>query len=515
MALSNSQAEWVKHPAAARLLTVEFPAHNGLTAEYLASNWWVPDHTASLGPVQFQGRLGQWRIERQVRSTWLGLPGNRAIIDYAPLDVADHDGGVSHWLFQATAWEGRPVIARWGSPSWLNPDDHIVRLRGIVERVERSTVNGQRFVRVVIKSRLAALDVSLTGQFYTAAEAPNASGQIKPVTHGYVANHEIKPLDTTNLVFGVSGNGGDPVRLRDRGVVLTKGVKILPGATDWIDNQDGTVTLGNVDGRITADTHGPTWPDVSASAVFQSICVDDVGLDPAWLDLSAIADMSGGNPRDIGFFADTQTTAFTVLDQVADSAGVAWYVNTHGKITAKRIEAPTITAAHEFSPMQIIGGVRSFVAVEPSPGLLLSVKKSWARQSADDISGAVPLADRSDLTESSKQIVQGSPSAKSICVPTLLTSIDQAEDEAERLYSYLGNGLTGYDFQTVSGAALVDLMDAASVVHSDQPELEPVTDESGDPLVDESWEPVHQGAYGWVVRLVESYPSGSLKVTII
>lgn len=528
MVATVQQRDWILQRTPDRQLTVELPEYEGLPAEYFGTKGWAPDHTASLGAVQFRACiLGSWNIKRRISGRLLG--GGQTQI--ASGNITLSDAKLSSQLSRAERqrWEGRPMILRYGNPRWLNPDDHI-KYVGQVGRIERNNLS----ITIVFNDARAKLDVQFPIDRYAANDGPGALdlagaiGTIKPWTGGKVFNANTVVLDPSIELYGATGNGGTVKEARDAGTDLDVGV-------DWVAVSGGNIDLDNAlpQRLITVDVDGPTAPDFTAPTVLTNLLLsvtDDTGtplLSAGDLDQPAIDNMTSGQPRDIGLWLGDQNSLIRSLDAICDSVGAAWFGTRDGKISVIDIDLPTGNPVWAIDEHQIIGGVRISKATDPVDSLVIGIRVSWADQGIEGIDAAVPLADKvaySTRTQAAvvsfDQIVgsidkeadqQGPDSIEPI--PTLLVDKGQAIAESQQWSRILSDSRNRIVVTSAQGAGLLELGDELRIRHIDISALAALRDHDGHVLVDHNHLPLQDAIDVLIDGLDETIPIGQVTIT--
>lgn len=199
MNLTATQQAWVLSNVENRILTVEFPAFENLSAQYISNEGWMP----TIGPLYSARVLKPWTMTRSVGGRLTG--GGRTVIGLGNIEVANADGKLG-WMVQD--WHKRPVVIRWGDPDWLDIDDHIVIHNGFVDSLESSGLE----IIIKLSDDREALNVLWPRDRYSANTTLDSNGvveglgEIKPMVHGNVINADTVLLQNAALYYGVVGD---------------------------------------------------------------------------------------------------------------------------------------------------------------------------------------------------------------------------------------------------------------------------------------------------------------------
>lgn len=195
--MTPEQEAWIRSNVANRIVTVEMPAYGSLEAVYISNEGWMPES----GPL-YDGRiLRPWTLKRSVGGALVG--GGRTVIGLGTIEVANADGHLG-WMDQN--WHNRPVTIRWGDPSWMDIDDHIVIHKGFVDKLQSDGLSitihlvdaRERFAVVYPRARYSANTDLPTGS------VTDGLGEIKPMAQGNAISADTVLLQEANLYFGVA-----------------------------------------------------------------------------------------------------------------------------------------------------------------------------------------------------------------------------------------------------------------------------------------------------------------------
>ncbi len=403
------------------IYTVEITVHNGTGTEtlYLSSHPFVTSGTDTPAHTAFECRLKDpvlvklSAFENALTSGGSSTGGGEIVIN----NPDNFYGYLSNYGF-----DGRQVIVRVGEQGAAYPSSFTTVLNGtmLAPKFDRTTLT------IRVKDKQELLNKPLLTTIYAGNNSlPNGlegvsgdiKGQVKPRVYGKVFNIQPPCVNTSRLIYQVSDGTVNTVdAVYDRGVSLTKG-------TDYTSQSDmetnapaagnfrcwptgGYFRLGSSPtGVLTADvTQGAAASNRTVAQILNSIATS-MGVSVSPSDVTALDAL---NNAEIGVWVNSEATAISVMDEVAESIGAWFSFDSLGVLRMGRLDAPSGTPVLEiddniYTKLDLISNADTDNGV-PLYQWKLGYKKFYTTQDSD-LAGSVTDVRRNELKEEFRSVV--------------------------------------------------------------------------------------------------------------
>lgn len=410
------------------IYTAEVIVHNGMGLEtmYLSSHPFVtsgadtPAHTAFECRLVDPVLLKLSAFQNALTSGGSSTGGGEIVVS----NPDNYYGYLSNYGF-----DGRSVVVRVGESGAAYPSGFTTILNGtmLAPKFDRT-----RFTIRVKDNQEMLNEALLTTTYLGNNVLPNGlegvagdiKGQVKPRVYGSVFNIDPVFVNTSKLIYQVSdGAVSDIVAVYDRAVSLTKGadyaseadmLATAPAAGNfraW--PAGGMFRLGSSPaGLITADVvQGASAANRTVAQVLKSIA-ESMGMTVNTSDVTALDAL---NNAEIGVYVNSEETALSVMDQVAESIGAWFSTDNLGQLRMGRLEAPSGTPAfviddNTYIKVDLISNADTDNGV-PLSEWKLNYKKFYTVQDSD-IAGSVSDARKGELQNEYRSAVNLDSSVK-------------------------------------------------------------------------------------------------------
>lgn len=410
------------------IYTAEVVVHNGTGLEtlYLSSHPFVtsgadtPAHTAFECRLVDPVLLKLSAFQNALTSGGSSTGGGEIVVS----NPDNYYGYLANYGF-----DGRSVIVRVGESGAAYPSGFTTILNGtmLAPKFDRT-----RFTIRVKDNQEMLNEPLLTTTYLGNNVLPNGlegvagdiKGRVKPRVYGSVFNIDPVFVNTSKLIYQVSDTAvSNIVAVYDRGVSLTKGADYASEA-DMLTTAPaagnfrawpagGMFRLGSSPaGLITADVvQGASAANRTVAQVLKSIA-ESMGMTVNTSDVTALDAL---NNAEIGVYVNSEETALSVMDQVAESIGAWFSTDNLGQLRMGRLEAPSGTPAFEIDDNTYIK-VDLISSADTENGVPLSewklnYKKFYMVQD-NDIAGSVSDARKGELQNEYRSVVNLDSSVK-------------------------------------------------------------------------------------------------------
>ena len=335
-----------------------------------------------------------------------GTTGGRSEVGYGALVLENRDGRLDPLL--EYGFDGRQLLLRRGLDTAAYPAGFTTLLSGTLEQPEFSW--GQVTFR--IRDRLAEVadkpmqTVKYLGDNSLPAGVEGTTydliGKPKPWLFGVVSNISPPLVNTSQLIYQLSHRQIARVDyVKDRFMYLTAGtarasIAALEAGTpaagtyDWYlgSASDGAyVKLGSVpSGSVTVDaTQGAAAANRTVAQLVKKILTDLAGVAGGDIDTTSFDALDTANSAVVGVWVDVvETRVGDVLDELCQSVGGYWTVNSSGKFSAGRLEAPSGSPVETYEKYLVIeegeAAVERLATNDPGRGLpVYRVNLGWGK----------------------------------------------------------------------------------------------------------------------------------------
>jgi hypothetical protein len=386
--------------------TVDITAYTGEGTEVFryATGGFVTKPTDSPANTFYEGRLlnpGSLKIMMFADGKTMG----QSQIGHGEVVLANGDGKLDDWFDYG--FDGRSIVIR----KWLA--GVVVLTMGC--SMEQPVSNGGGEISIRIKDTQIAFTAPLQSNKYAGTNTlPNGvegtadiQGKPKPIALGEVHNATPVLVNTSKLIYQGHESALHAIpAVYDKGVALTVGTAYstqaaleaaqpLPGTYDtWLAG--GCFRLGSSPfGAVTCDlVEGATAADRTAAQVSKRIALR------ATPSISYVAqsftDLDTLNSAVVGYYASSETTIGTALDEVLDGIG-AWYgFDAGNNLNVGRLDAPSGTPVATLTTAEILD-IQRLATQDEGRGLPvwkvnLNYDKNYTVQAADSLAGVASSA---------------------------------------------------------------------------------------------------------------------------
>lgn len=471
-------------------ITVYDPALPGTRVLYYSTQGFVSGATDSPANTYYEPRIQQAaNIQRSCFSA--GTTFGLTTVGYGDMQLVNIDGGLDHLLNYS--FGGRAIEIKIGTiqqnqstPTW------VTLIKGTMEQASFSW--GQ--VTIKVRDRQQDLAVPLQTVTYAGNNvlpagiegvATDLKGKRKPLLYGKVQGVAPPMVNTSKLIYQVSENALQSVNaVYDRGSPLTAGTDYgtqaameltAPAAGQyrtWLAG--GCIRLGSSPvGTVTVDaTQGATAADRTAAQIIKTILIKG-GVSVGDISSSDITALDAACNYVLGVYMPhgQETSAVSLIDEVANSIGAWWGVDRLGVFRLGRIVVPTGTAIGSISGVEILSIDRTNTSDKGAgvPAWSVSVGYSRVYEPTDDLAASITAAEKARMKEEYRRAIivdTGTKTANTyspeLVFNTLITTEADAIAEATRRRVMYGSRRDMLQLRVRLEPELASLVDLGQII---------------------------------------------------
>ncbi len=301
------------------------------------------------------------RLEQAVEMTRSvfapGTTSGRSSLGFGDLVLLNPDGALDSLVRQAV--DGRSVVIFRGPATAVSLTEFSPVFVGTMEQAEFDV----RRVFIKLRDRQATLNAPLQQHVYGGTNAlpdgldgvaGDIAGSRKPLLYGRVLNMTPTPVNTARLIYQVHDGEVAAVQpVYDYGIplaaegfygnaldLLNDSLAPSPGGYKvYLDG--GYVRLGaSPVGVVTADVIQGAFPsDRTASAIASAVLLR-AGVDVGDINTDDLSTLATQNGAELGLRVGDAETASEIMDQLANTVGGWWGVDTAGRFRFQRLDRP-------------------------------------------------------------------------------------------------------------------------------------------------------------------------------